>query len=271
MSMSITPFSDDLEPVAAAHGRPEGWSAPFNSSPFTSPPHPMERSRMILVEFEADETAMAEAVPAPLEWVPGTRALAFIGDNRQTPTALSFLEGAVILQARLGDITANFIPYIWTSQDEPMLAGREVSGRPKLMCEHREVTETGNFAHGEIVRRGQTLMSAGISVDSHATAADLPLKGGYLAVRKIVMPEQGRATLKQVIHHETGGSFRLDWIYGGRGQLDLPHTALSAVWELAPTKITGAWYTQVGWHLNWGRIAWESWVPQDLGELARGR
>jgi len=270
MSMQITPFSDDLQPVDAPHGRPEGWSAPFNSSPYTSPPHPMERSRMILVEFEADEQAMAEAVPAPLEWVPGTRALAFIGTNRQTPTSLNFLEGAVILQARLGDIVANFIPYIWTSHDEPMLAGREVSGRPKLMCEHGEVEERGNFAYAEIVRRGQKLMTAGVSIDDHATAADLPLKGGYLAVRKIIMPERGRATLKQVIHHETGGSFRLDWIYSGRGQLELPRTALSAVWELAPTKITGAWYTQVGWGLDWGKIVWESWVPQDLGEAARG-
>lgn len=264
-SSSITPFSSDLE-APKGGGRPEGWSAPFNSSPYTAPPHPMERSRMILVEFEADPRAMAEAVPAPLELVPGSKALAFIGDNRQTPTALQFLEGAIILKARLGDVEGNFIPYIWTSNDEPMLAGREVSGRPKLMCDHAEVREQGSFVYSEIVRRGQKLLTTGISVDRTLEAKDFPLKGDYLAVRKIVMPELGRASLKQVIHHQTGGSFRVDWLYGGRGQVDIPPTALSAVSELAPTRITGAWYTQVGWMLGWGRIAWESWVPQEPGD-----
>lgn len=265
MSSSITPYSSDLE-APEGNGRPEGWSAPFNSSPYTSPPHPMERSRMILVEFEADPQAMAEAVPAPLELVPETKALAFIGENRQTPTALEFLEGAVILRARLGDVEGNYIPYIWTSHDEPMLAGREVSGRPKLMCDHSEVREEGNFAYSEIVRRRQRLLSVGITVERSLEPKDFPLRGDYLAVRKIVMPERGRASLKQVIHHQTGGSFRVDWLYGGRGQVDIPLTALSAVGELRPTKVTGAWYTQVGWMLGWGRIAWESWVPQEADD-----
>lgn len=246
--------------------RPEGWSAPFLSSPYTPPPHPMERARMIIVEFEADEQAMRDAVPYPLELVPGSTAVAFVGENRQMPTALNFHEGSVVLKVRLGDYVGNFTPYIWTSTDEPMLAGREVSGRPKLMCDATPMVEEGNFVHTKVIRRGQTLMDIGVSITQHGSPKSLPLRGGWLSVRKTVMPERGRPSLKQVVYHELSDSLTVNWIWEGRGQLDLPPTALSAVGELRPKRILRAWYAELGWFLGWGKIAWEAWVPQEDGD-----
>jgi len=82
---------------------------------------------MIWVGFEPDPVAAWAAVPDPLQWEPGTTALACIGDDRQTPTSLKFQEGMVDFKVRFGDMLCSFTPYFWTSTGEATLAARRLS------------------------------------------------------------------------------------------------------------------------------------------------
>lgn len=216
---------------------------------------------MIIVEFEPDPQAAWEAIPEPLEPGPNPMAVAVIGDNRQMPTSMKFQEGMIVLSVRLGDQVGSFTPYIWTSTDEAMLAAREISGRPKLLCDHNEIQEMGSQASAVITRRGDTLVKTSITLEGHGSPADLPFKGGWFSVRKIQMPEQGRPALKQVIAHELGGSFKVFSIWQGRGHVEFPGQSFSAVSRLKPRRIGRAWLAHVSWDLTWGRIAWEDWVP----------
>ncbi|MEJ0023381.1 MAG: acetoacetate decarboxylase family protein [Alphaproteobacteria bacterium] len=129
----------------------------------------MELARNIVIEFEPDPEAAAAAVPDPLVWEPGTMALAVIGDNRQMPTSQIFQEGIVYLKVRFGEQVGNFIPYIWTSTDEAMLAAREMSGRPKTLCDHNQLEIMGSQARAVITRRGETLMRCSITLERPAT------------------------------------------------------------------------------------------------------
>ena len=259
-STKITPDAPTYIP-AGDRARPEGWSAPFLSSPFNEPPHPMEAAKMIVVEFEPDPEAAAAAVPDPLQWEPGTTALAMIGDNRQMPTSQIFQEGMILLTARFGDSLGTYVPYIWTSTDEAMIAAREVSGRPKTLCDHNSLQIMGSQARAVITRRGETLMQVSVTLEKPGEVAELPFAGDWLSVRKIVMPEKGRPALKQVIRNRLGGTFKCHSLWRGRGFVDLPGQSFSACYKLKPKSIGRAWLIEMSWMLEWGEIVWENWVP----------
>ena len=265
-SAKITPDAPTWTPKPSGRGakkkiKSEGWSAPFLSSPYNEPPHPMESAKMIVVEFEPDPDAAWDAVPDPLEWVPGTTGVACIGDNRQMPTSQIFQEGMVVLKVKLGDEIGSFTPYIWTSTDEAMLAAREVSGRPKMMCDHNELQIMGSSTSAVITRRGETLMRASATLEKPAEVKELPFGGAWFSVRKVQMPEEGRPALKQVIKQALTVSFRAQSIWRGRGFCEFPGQSISDVWKLAPKPTGRAWMIHVSWDLQFGKIVWENWVP----------
>lgn len=258
-SASITPDAPTHIPTGA-QARREGWSGPFLSSPINEPPHRMELARNIMVEFEPDPEAAFAAVPDPLIWEEGTTAVAMIGDNRQMPTSQKFQEGMVLLQARFNDMVGTYIPYIWTSTDEAMLAAREVSGRPKTICDHNELQIMGSQVRSEITRRGETLMRISVALEKQGSPKDLPFSRDWLSVRKILMPQKGKPALKQVIHNATGGTFSCGMLWEGRGFVEFPGQGFSAVHMLKPRKILRAWMVEMSWNLDWGNIIWENWV-----------
>lgn len=259
-STKITPDAPTYIPTGF-RARREGWTSPFLSSPTNEPPHPMEMSRSIMVEFEPDPEAAAAAVPDPLVWEPGTTAIASIGDNRQMPTSQIFQEGMVLLQVRFGDRVGTFTPYIWTSTDEAMIAARDLSGRPKTMCDHNELEIMGSLVKSKIVRRGETLMRVSVTPEHPATTAELPFSRDWFSVRKVLMPEKGKPALKQIIHHGIGGGFKVHMMWRGRGFVEFPGQSFSAVHELKPRRMLGAWMMESSWILDWGKIVWENWVP----------
>ncbi len=259
-SATITPWEPTYTPTGFA-ARREGWTAPFLSSPVNEPPHPMELSRSIMIAFEPDPEAARAACPDPLVWKEGSAAVLVIGDNRQMPTSQKFQEGMILLQVEFGDMVATYTPYIWTSTDEALIAARDVSGRPKTICEHNELEIMGSLVKTKIVRRGEVLARASVTLEHTAEMKELPFSRDWLSVRKIQMPEEGRPALKQVIHHPTGHGFKLHSLWKGRGFCEFPGQSFSAVHELKPRKMLGAWMVEMGWMLGWGKILWENWVP----------
>jgi hypothetical protein len=259
-SARITPDEPTYVPQGV-RARTEGWSAPFLSSPINEPPHPMEMAKMIIVEFEPDPEAAAAAVPDPLSWEPGTKALAMVGDNRQMPTSQIFQEGMILLTVRFGSQRGTFTPYIWTSTDEAMIAGREMSGRPKTLCDHHSLEIMGSQARAVITRRGETLLRASITLEKPADKSELPFAGDWFSVRKVQMPARGKPALKQVIRNRLGGSFKAHSLWRGRGFVELPGQSFSAAHLLKPRSIGRAWLIEMSWDLTWGEIAWENWVP----------
>lgn len=258
--IKVTPDAPTYVPQGD-RAKTEGWSAPFLSSPFNEPPHPMESAKMIIVEFEPDPDAAAAAVPDPLIWEPGTMAVAMIGDNRQMPTSQIFQEGMILLKVRFGEALGTFTPYIWTSTDEAMLAAREMSGRPKTLCDHNKIEIMGSQARAVITRRGETLARVSITLEKKAETSELPFAHDWYSVRKIQMPHKGKPALKQVIRNKLGGSFKCSSLWRGRGFVELPGQSFSAVHELRPRKIGRAWMIEMSWDLTWGEIVWENWVP----------
>lgn len=261
-SASITPKEPTYVPTGF-RARQEGWTAPFLSSPVNAPPHPMEMARMVMVEFEPDPEAAAAHVPDPLIWEPGTTCVALIGDNRQMPTSQKFQEGMILLQARFGDMVGTYTPYIWTSTDEALIAARDVSGRPKTMCDHNELYVMGSLVRSEIIRRGETMMRISATLEHPADISELPFSRDWLSVRKIAMPEKGRPALKQVIHHGTGAGFKLHSFWKGRGFVEFPGQSFAAVHQLKPRKILRSFLIEMSWNLDWGKILWENWVPAE--------
>ncbi|MEJ0023382.1 MAG: hypothetical protein WDN76_08075 [Alphaproteobacteria bacterium] len=75
------------------------------------------------------------------------------------------------------------------------------------------------------------------------------------------MPEKGKPALKQVIHHRVRRTYVPNAFWCGRGFVEFPGQSFSAVHELRPRRIGRAWLADMSWNLEFGKIAWENWVP----------
>ena len=117
-----------------ADGKRDDLLMPLHAPPFGAPPFPMRECRMVMVAFEADAEEIRRITPAPLEPTEGP-LYAFVADNSQPSHSLAYHEAAILQRVRYQGREAVTTPYIWTSTDTAMLAGRELYGMPKLMCD----------------------------------------------------------------------------------------------------------------------------------------
>ena len=105
------------------------------SPPFGGPPYPMLEAELLLVEFEADSAEIDRITPAPLQRAPHDRLSASVGRCSQLTHSLSYHEVAIVQPVVHEGRQGVTVPYIWTSTDTAMLAGRELYGMPKMICD----------------------------------------------------------------------------------------------------------------------------------------
>src|SRR6056297_2542670 len=114
---------------------------PLHSPPFGAGPFPMLSAELPMVEFEAAREEIERITPAPFEPARQNRLVAFIGDCSQLPHSLHYHECAILQTVTYEGREAITIPYIWTSTDTALLAGRELYGMPKMLRSEEHTSE----------------------------------------------------------------------------------------------------------------------------------
>ncbi|MBI3949849.1 MAG: acetoacetate decarboxylase family protein [Acidobacteria bacterium] len=250
----------------------EGFVAPLSSSPFGPPPYPMVNCKMLMVEFETDRNEIERLTPKPLEPVQGNKLYAFIADNSQPPASMQFHEAAILQQVIYEGRQAVTVPYIWTSNDTAMLAGREVYGMAKLICDpDPPVRIEANEVFGEARRFGQTMYKLNMVIERAAEVHELPFGTSWVFARKIPSPDPERPGLKQVVWIELTDFVKKE-LWGGRGWAGFQYPSSSGIDRIKPVTVTNAWYGQFSWVLGWGKILKEEevWETKEFEAVVAG-
>jgi len=247
----------------------EGFVAPLASPPYGPPPYEMVNCKMLLVEFESPRIEIERLTPAPLEPARNHNLYAFIADNCQPPASMHFHEAAILQQVSYQGRQAVTVPYIWTSNDTAMLAGREVYGMGKLMCDpDPPVRIEANEVFGEVRRFGQTMFKLNLVLERRAEDKELPFGTSWVFVRKIPSPDPNRPGLRQVVWIQLTDFVKKE-LWAGRGWADFQYPSSSGIHSIKPSVVTNAWYGQFSWVLGWGEIlkeeqVWEVGKPRDI-------
>jgi acetoacetate decarboxylase len=235
---------------------PKGTLMPTCSPPFGTPPFPMLSAELLMVEFEADRAEIERITPAPLEPAEHSRLTAFVGDCSQLSHSLAYHEVAIIQPVSYQGRQAVTVPYIWTSTDTAMLAGRELYGMPKLMCDHDKLHKTANEVVGRLHRNKTAMLELSMVIDEQADLAELPFGSSWSFVRHIPSPDPEWPDQRQLLWIELE-DFQVSSCWKGRGHIKLHHPLSSGLGRLQPKAITGAWYGTFSWMLPWAKVLLE--------------
>ena len=107
------------------------WSAPM----FGPPPHAWKGVRMVAFPFGPVAETLEEILPPPFEPGEGLGMISMPTYPTGETGIHPFNELVVLVPGRLGDIEGNYVPYIYVTTDEALIAGREIAGWPKRLAE----------------------------------------------------------------------------------------------------------------------------------------
>ena len=131
------------------------WSAPV----FGPPPHGWKGVRMAAFPFAPNPAALEAILPPPLEPDDGLGMITMLTYPPGHEMKLHpFTELVVLVPVRLGDLKANYVPYIYVTTDEALIAGREIAGWPKRLADITWEREGDHFS-GRAVRWGTPILT----------------------------------------------------------------------------------------------------------------
>ena len=134
-----------------------------------------------------------------------------------------------------------------------MLAGRELYGMPKLMCDHDTLQKTANEVVGRLHRHETAMLELSMVIDGEADPAELPFGPTFTFLRHIPSPDPEWPDLRQLLWIELE-NFQVASCWKGRGHMELRHPLSSGLGRLQPKAVTGAWYGTFTWLLPWAKI-----------------
>lgn len=230
-----------------------GLLMPTWSPPFGRPPYPMLSAELLLVEFEADPAELARITPSPLKPVAHNRLCAFVANCSQLSHSLRYHEVAIVQPVSYEGREGVTVPYIWTSTDTALLAGRELYGMPKMLCDDDRLHKNGNEVTGYLRRNGHLMLEMSMSIEGAATLEEIPFSSEFAFVRHIPTPDPQWPDRKQLLWISLE-NFQMKDCWHGRGYLRMHHPFSSGLQALAGGVVTGAWYGNFSWLLPWAKV-----------------
>lgn len=231
---------------------------PLHSPPFQPPPYEMLDAKLLMVEYETDEAEIARITPAPFKPAGGNRLLAFVADCSQLSHSLFYHEAAVLQKVDYQGRSAVTVPYIWTSTDNALLAGRELYGMPKLLCDDGRLDVNVNDVSGKLSRGGREMMDLSINLQRRGTIDDLPFGPDWAFVRHIPSPDPDVPAIQQLVWLQLE-QFAVKELWLGKGYARFTWPSSSLLDRIKPQRITGAWYGRFSWFLGGSAKILDQW------------
>lgn len=124
---------------------------------YRMPPYQYTGDVVLIVAYEADEAAIRECLPRPLEPLPGsTVAMCFFRCPEVTGLGPHDFTMPCI-PARHGDVAGQFVPYLYTSTDVSLASYREIQGWPAVLGE-TSIEESGGRVRARVTRGGREVI-----------------------------------------------------------------------------------------------------------------
>jgi len=136
---------------------------PFLKPLYGLPPYQYTNDVVLMIVYEANESAIRECLPRELEPQPGNLiAMCFflcpdvtgMGPHNFTMPCIP---------VRYGDYLGQFVPYLYTSTDASLACYREVHGWPAVLGQ-TEIVESNGSVKAQVLREGRAVFSAAAQV-----------------------------------------------------------------------------------------------------------
>lgn len=251
----------DRAAFAASFSQPIG-----PGSAYGPPPYLYRGVEDIFIAYEADRDQVESLLPLGLE--PADEVPVCLAWGRWIPFSSfgPYHEAYVMVRVILDGQTYLYQPFIFTDNEIPLVAGRELWGFAKKLATMQRTSGGAGTPFGEqmlfTTERpiGQRIMTMSIACEQVADPAeldDLPV----LSMRLIPHAEQGKAPsvcelvrldVSAPMHRSADGT---PMLFTGRASLTMDARSLVDPWHLlAPTRIIQGWYGVFDFDLHHGVV-----------------
>ncbi|HZS08693.1 MAG TPA: acetoacetate decarboxylase family protein [Blastocatellia bacterium] len=132
---------------------------PFLKPLYGLPPYQYTDDVVLIIMYEAEESAIREVLPRELEPLPGN-AVAMCFFICPDVTGIGPHNFAMpCIPVRYGDYTGQFVPYLYTSTDASLACYREVQGWPAVLGQ-TEIVEAQGILRARVTRNGREIIGA---------------------------------------------------------------------------------------------------------------
>ncbi len=132
---------------------------PFLKPLYGLPPYQYTNDVVLMIVYEAEESAIREVLPRELEPMPGNIvAMCFFLCPEVTGMGPHNF-AMPCLPVRYGDYVGQFVPYLYTSTDASLACYREGQGWPAVLGQ-TEIEEIDGKVRGRVIRNGREIMQA---------------------------------------------------------------------------------------------------------------
>ena len=230
------------------------------------PPYYYRGVQDIFVAYETDPEGVAALLPPGLEAADAQPVCIAWGRWIPFSSFGPYHEAYVMIRATFGGQTYLYQPFIFTDNEIPLVAGREIWGFAKKLATMRRSSGGAGEAFGEqflftVERpRGQRIMTMSIACEQLCDPAeleDLPVLSTRVipnaeADRPPSVAELVRLDVAAPIHRSAGGTPEL---YTGRAAVTMDARSALDPWHLlTPTKILQGWYGVFDFELGHGTV-----------------
>ncbi len=210
---------------------------PFLNPLYDLPPYQYTNDVVLMIVYEAEESAIREVLPRELEPMPGnTVAMCFFLCPEVTGMGPHNFAMPCI-PVRYGDYVGQFVPYLYTSTDASLACYREGQGWPAVLGQ-TEVSEVDGQVRARVIRNGREIMQAKAEVGGeNITSLDfLPV-----ILYKEIPSIDGQSCDDAYFLTSTSLLTKLNF-KAGSGDLKFTNPGSDPIARLKPVKISSALY-----------------------------
>lgn len=218
-------------------------------------PYYYKNYRRLSVYCKAQEKAIREFLPKPLEYV-GNEIEVFILKNPEMKGLDPYEEGGIVIRAKYKDIIGAYIAYEFVTSDEALLAGREFWGYPKKIA---QVTlhEDDKKIIGVVKRKNKEIIRAEFTQNDDAKF-DVPKLFPRIQIKRIPKADKPGLDVDKVIlmFDGTGNEFDSSAIHSvvnGNGIVTFEQSDNDPLYKLGPVEIIGARFAVGDFVLDYGK------------------
>jgi acetoacetate decarboxylase len=245
------------------------------------PPYLYRGVEDIFIAYEADPDAVASLLPPGVTAADSVPVCLAWGRWIPFSTFGPYHEAYVMIRAELDGQTYLYQPFIFTDNEIPLVAGREIWGYAKKLAVMERTSGGGADPFGEQILftverpRGQRIMTMSIACEATcdpATLEDLPV----LSTRLIPNAEPGPPSVAQLVrldveaplHTSADGTPKL---FTGRASVSMDARSPVDPWHLlAPTRILQGWFGVFDFDLGYGKVV-KDYLAEGVARGVEGR
>jgi acetoacetate decarboxylase len=129
-------------------------------------------AEMLMAAFQTDSDTVARILPEPLTPAAEPVAIAFVARYPQTTVGIAYEEGALFVQACLGQESGLYCLAMPVTDDMAMVYGRETFGFPKKMADAITLDDSGAQVVGAVTRKGTEILRIELEPQAPAQPSD---------------------------------------------------------------------------------------------------